>query len=108
MAASTMTTFDGLLKERYIDSSKVEELMYPANVLLGMVQKKGDTDMVGDVMPVPIITANPQGVSASLSAAQGAATALATTKFQTEAGNYSGVLDISDKVIAASRKNVGA
>ncbi len=108
MAASTMTTFDGLLKERYIDASKVEELVYPANVALGMFQKRGDTDMVGQSMPIPIITANPQGVSASLSAAQGAATALATNQFLTTAGDYSGVIDISDKVIAASRKNVGA
>jgi len=108
MAASTMTTFDGLLKERYIDQSKVEELVYPENVALGMFQKRGDTDMVGSKMPIPLIVGNPQGVGSLLSAAQSGATALITNEWLTTAGDYSGVIDISDKVIAASRKNVGA
>ena len=53
---STLTTFAALLKERYIDSDRVEELTYPENVLLGMLEKRGDTGMVGSDLPVPIIT----------------------------------------------------
>ncbi|HEY3494349.1 MAG TPA: hypothetical protein VGK73_06675 [Polyangiaceae bacterium] len=107
-ASSTMTTFDGLLKERYIDRDRVETLVYPKNVLLGMLEKRGDTGMVGRQMPVPIITSNPQGVGGTITAAQGSATALETDQFVITSGKYSGSISISDEVLAASRNNVGA
>ncbi len=106
--ASTLTTFDALLKERYVDSDKVEELIYPENVLLGMLEKKGDTGMVGSDMPVPIITVNPQGTSATLTQAQTNATNIVARKFIITAGDYSGSVSIGDKVMMASRTNSGA
>jgi hypothetical protein len=108
MAASTLTTFDALLKERYIDSDKVEKLTYPDNVLLGLLEKKGDTGMVGDQLPVPVINALPQGISSGFSTAQTNATALAAQKWVITAGDYHGVVDIGDKVLKASRTNAGA
>ena len=63
MAGSTLTTFDALMKERYMDSSIVEKLVYPEKPLLAKLQNSGDTEMVGDVMPVPIFTTLPQGLS---------------------------------------------
>jgi len=105
---STLSTFDALLKERYIDSSKVEELVYPQNVLLGRLEKRGDTGMVGDSMPIPIITANPQGVGGVFAQAQANASNIGANKFLTTAGDYFGVIAIGDKVMKASRTNAGA
>ena len=105
---STLSTFDALLKERYIDSDKVEELVYPENVLLGNLEKKGDTGMVGDQMPVPIITSNPQGAAITTAVAQTSATNIAANKFVIQAGDYAGSVSIGDKVLMASRTNAGA
>lgn len=105
---STLTTFDALLKERYIDSDRVEELTYPENVLLGMLEKRGDTGMVGDVMPVPILTGNPQGAAGVFATAQTNASNIKASKFNIQAGDYFGVVQIGDKVMMASRTNQGA
>lgn len=105
---STLTTFDGLLKERYYDSSIVEKLIYPDNVLLGMLEKKGDTGMQGDVIPVPIVYGFPQGIGKVFSTAQSRATNLKNSKWQITAGEYYGVVHIGDKVLMASRTNAGA
>ncbi len=105
---STLTTFDALMKERYYDSSVVEKLIYPENTLLGMLQKKGDTGMVGDLLPVPIVTVLPQGVGGVFSDAQANVTSLAARKWEMSAGEYYGVVHIGDKVLEASRSNAGA
>ena len=105
---STLSTFDALLKERYIDSDKVEQLTYPENVLYGLLEKRGDTGFVGDSMPVPIVTANPQGQSARFATAQAAKTNIKASKFVVTAGDYYGAIDIGDKVMKASRTNQGA
>ena len=112
MAGSTLTTFDALMKERYMDSSIVEKLVYPENPLLAKLQNSGDTEMVGDVMPVPIFSALPQGLSGGFSTAQTNAALTggntASYKWQITAGEYYGVIYIGDKVIMASRTNKGA
>jgi hypothetical protein len=105
---STLTSYDALLKERYIDSNKVERLTYPENTLLGMLEKRGDTGMVGDVMPVPIISALPQGVGGVFATAQAAVSNITAAKWQISAGDYYGVVHIGDKVLQASRTNQGA
>jgi len=111
-AGSTLSTFDALMKERYMDSSIVEKLVYPENPLLAKLQNSGDTEMVGDVMPVPIFTALPQGLSGGFTTAQTNAglTSGNTTsyKWQIQAGEYYGVTYIGDKLIMASRTNKGA
>lgn len=108
MAGSTLTTFDALIKERYEDSSIVEELIYPENPLLGMLRKNGDTDMVGDVMPVPIMYGNPQGVSGGFTTAQTNNSTTKAAKFNIEAGDYFGTVRIGEKVLMATRTNQGA
>ena len=105
---STLTTFAALLKSRYIDSSMVEELAYPENPFLTMVEKRGDTGMLGDQMPVPIITANPQGVGGVFSTAQTNANNIGASKFNMVAGEYYGVVQIGDKILEATRTNQGA
>jgi hypothetical protein len=103
-----MTTFAALLKERYYDSSIVEKLTYPENPLLGMLEKKGDTGMVGVRLPVPFFTRNGQGVGGVFSTAQTNASATASDEFNIEAGSYFGVVQINDKAIMAARNNAGA
>lgn len=109
---STLTTFDGLLKERYLDSSIVEKLMYPENVLFGLM-KKGE-GMMGDNLPVPILYGNPQGVASDFSTAQtnaslaGGGGNVQTTKWNITTGDYHAVVHIGDKVLMASRANQGA
>ncbi len=105
--ASTLTTFDALLKERYLPDV-VEKLTYPENPLFGMLEKRGDTGMVGDQMPVPIITALPQGLAAPIATAQTSASNIVASKFVIQAGDYSGSVSIGDKVMKASRTNQGA
>jgi len=105
---STLTTFDALLKEDYIDSNRVEELIYPDNVLLGKLEKRGDTGMVGDQMPVPIIYGLPQGLASPFSTAQTNVSNIKADKFVITAGDYHGVVHIGDKVMMASRTNQGA
>lgn len=105
---STLTTYASLLKERYADPSRIEELTYPDNVLLAMLEKKGDTGMVGADLAVPILYSNPQGVGGVFSTAQANATNIAATKWQIVAGDYYGVVQIGDKVLQASRTNQGA
>jgi hypothetical protein len=105
---STLTTFDALLKEDYIDSNRVEELIYPDNVLLGKLEKRGDTGMVGDQMPVPIIYGLPQGLAAPFATAQANVSNIKAQKFVITAGDYHGVVHIGDKVMMASRTNRGA
>ena len=112
MAGSSLTTFDALMKERYMDSSIVEKLVYPDNPLLAKLQKLGDTAMVGDQMPVPLFTALPQGHASQFTTAQTNAglTAGNTTslKWVITAGDYHDVIYIGDKVLMASRTNNGA
>lgn len=105
---STLTTFDALLKERYLDDNIVEPLVYGEHPFIGMLQQTGDTEMIGDQMPVPVITANPQGVSSVFSNAQDNSTNVTAYKWVITAGDYHGVVDIGDKAIMASRTNKGA
>jgi hypothetical protein len=108
MAGSTIATFDAVIKERYEDASIVEELIYPENPFLEKLRKNGDTDMVGDVMPVPIMYGNPQGVSGSFANAQTNNSVTKAAKFAIEAGDYFGTVRIGEKVLMATRTNQGA
>lgn len=108
MTTSSMDTYAALLKERYLDPSVVEKLVYPESPLLGMLEKKGDTGMVGSQLVVPIITKNAQGTGGVFSTAQTNATPTGSDKFNIEAGSYYGVVEIDDKTIAAARTNAGA
>lgn len=103
---STLTTFDALLKERYIDSSKVEELVYPENVFLEKLTKR--TDFYGDIAPVPIVTGNPQGLGGLFSKAQTNASNIKAGKWAVQTGEYYGAVEIGDRVMRASAQNAGA
>lgn len=108
--ASSLTTFAFAIKDRYNKASVVENLTMSESPLMAMISK--DTDFAGDGTHIPLIYANPQGVSGALSRAQ---TVSATTggnirgaKFILKAGDYLGAVSINDKLVQQSRNNMGA
>lgn len=104
--ASTISTFDALLKERYTDR-KVEDLTMADRPLMAMIPK--DEGFAGEGTKVPLIHVNPQGVgAANLAGAQANATNLVSKAFTLTAGDYYGSVDIGDKVMTFSRNNAGA
>lgn len=105
---SDLDTFAGLMKEKYEDADVRDGLIYPENPLLQELQDVGSEGMVGSQVVIPIIYANPQGLGGIFTTAQTNASNLKTSKWQIEAGDYYGVVDIGDKVIEASRNNNGA
>jgi len=60
------------------------------------------------VMPVPILTGNPQGAGGVFATAQTNASNIKASKFNIQAGDYFGVVQIGDKVMMATRTNQGA
>lgn len=102
----TLTTYDSLLKRRYT-SQKVQNLTEAERPLLARLKK--DPTFSGSAMAVPIIHANPQGTAAqSLSIAQAASSNIKSKNFLITVGDYFGTVDISAKVMLASRDNPGA
>lgn len=109
MTGSTLTSFDAFLKERYYDGGDfVEKLQFGENTLLGMLEKRGDSGMVGLDLPVPIITVLPQGAGKTFSVAQARSNSTTAGQLLMKAGDYHGVVQIGDKVMKASKTNKGA
>jgi hypothetical protein len=108
--ASSMTTFAPFIKN-YYNPGQVVALTIKNRIFYAKVKKSLGS---GDLWVTPVIYANPQGLSATLANAQTVATSvtgggsLQGKKWTSAFGDYSGVVDIGDKVIAASRDNVGA
>jgi hypothetical protein len=108
MTASTLAQFDALLYERRLDSSRLEQLMYGDRVLLGMLEKRGDTGMMGSSMPIPFMYGNPQGAGGAFATAQTNQTNTKSDQWLTTAGSYFGTVAIGDLVLKSSRTNMGA
>jgi hypothetical protein len=103
--ASTLTTWDAFMKERYTPW-KVQDLTERDNEFLSMVTK--DEGFTGDGQPHPLIYNNPQGIAGVFATAQAAASNVKGKKFVLTTGDYFGVLELGDKVIKQSRSNAGA
>ena len=103
MGASTVDTFDAMLKERYIGSDMVEKLVFSENFFLEMLKKRGSNDIVGGKhIVVPIQYGLPTAVGANFALAQGTANNTKTVAVQVEMGDYFGIVRIGEKVMAAS------
>lgn len=105
---STVVTLDALMKEKYIESGKVEELVYADNPVFAMMEQKADDRLYGDAMPVPILYGAPQGLSGNFVKAQANATNVKAEKFIYAPGDYYGVVSLGDKVMRLSATNAGA
>lgn len=105
--ASTLTTFDALLKQHYTDS-RVEDMSMRDNPLFAMLKKYEKFN--GRNLPIPVIWGNPQGVSATFSQAQtgAAATYTRTDTFNLTRVKLYSVVQIDNEQILASEGNEGA
>lgn len=108
--ASSLAQFDAFLKEDYT-SDKINDLSKKDRPLYGRVTKQEDES--GDIYIHPLIISNGQGLGATVAKAQQGAqqTSGGNTlgkKWQVLFGDYTGSIEIGDKVIRASRNNAGA
>lgn len=111
--ASTLTQFDAFLKEDYT-KDKIDDLSKKDRPFFGRVTREEDHS--GDLYVHPVIISNPQGLGATVAKAQQGAQQAATTgggniygrKWTVLFGDYTGSIEIGDKVIRASRNNAGA
>lgn len=109
--ASTLTTFDAFIKERYT-TEKIEDLTKKERPLYAMMPT--DEKCSGDNFIEPIIFGNPQGHGARLVKAQTAAGLaggggnVKGRKWSLTFGDYNSVVEIGDKVMKAARDNFGA
>lgn len=108
--ASTLTQFDAFLKE-YYTKQQIANLTQKDRPLYARIKK--DPNQSGDLYVHPIIIGNPQGLGATRAYAQTGSTQttggnVRSTKWTCTFGDYAGSVDIGDKVIRASRNDVGA
>lgn len=109
--ASTLSTFDAFIKERYT-TEKIEDLTKKERALFAMMPT--DEKCSGDTFVEPIIFGNPQGLGATLAKAQTAAGLaggggnIKGRKWNLTFGDYSAVVEIGDKVMKAARDNFGS
>jgi len=108
--ASTETIFQYALKERYT-GQQVQDLTFKNHVLLSKLPK--DESFSGDVMPLPVITSNPQGIALSLATAQTVSDTAASGnvkgyKFNITTGTLESEVSIGNKVLESSRDDKGA
>ena len=95
-----MTAMNAALKELY-DQQTVENLVYNDNPFLAMVNKK--TDFGGKYKPVPIITGNSQGRSATFAQAQANQSPVQIESFfLTRVSDYS-IAQIDNQTMLASK-----
>ncbi len=107
---STIEQFQAFLKEFYT-KQQIANLTQKDRPLYARVKK--DPNQSGDLYVHPIIIGNPQGLGATRSYAQTGSTQttggnVRSTKWTCTFGDYAGSVDIGDKVIRASRNDVGA
>lgn len=109
--ASTLAQFDAFLKD-YYTKDKIDDLTKKDRPFFGMVTR--EEDLGGDQYVHPFIFQNPQGFGATLAKAQQGSQQgsgngnLQGRKWKVGYGDYSASVEIGDKVIKASRSNVGA
>ena len=106
MAASTLDTYAGMLKERYVGTDLIEKLVFSENVFLEMLKKRGSHDIVGGkYIVVPIQYGIPNSTGANFALAQATANNTRTTPVQVGMGDYFGVVRIGEKTMASSETN---
>ena len=110
--ASTLTTFDAFLKERYADENEVERLVVENHEFLDMIER--DASGSGKYFDHPVVVGNPQGLGATLAKAQTASEAaggggnIQGKDWISNWGDYSGAITVGDKVIKAARDSAGS
>lgn len=109
--ASTLSSFDAFLKQ-YYNPQKVENLTMAGKPFFAKIKKNEAIGGASAGWIVPVLAVNPQGVSTTLANAQTQAAGTGGNvqgfKWAISMGDYSGSVSIGDKVLMASRNNIGA
>lgn len=104
--SSDLTTFAFAMKKRYDKVGKLENLTLADRPLMAMLAK--DEDFSGEDARYPLIHGNPQGVAVDLPTAQANKSQIKGKYFSLTTGDYSGTVDVGDKIMSLSRNNMGA
>ncbi len=108
---SSLSTFDAFLKERYT-KAKIENLTNNKRITWALLPKDGDCS--GEAFIEPIIIGDPQGLGATRATAQTGAQSAGTganvigRKWTLTFGDYAASVEIGEKVIRASKDDMGA
>lgn len=110
MVGSTLTQFDGFLKDNYTDDEIIRQVNED-HVFLDM-QNTGERG-TGRRLIVPLLDGNAQGLGATVAKAQAGAEQasggnIQGDDWQIQWGDYSAHVDIGRKVMAASASDLGA
>lgn len=108
--ASTLTQFDAFLKE-YYSTQQIANLTYKDRPLYSRIKK--DPNQSGKHYVHPVLYGNPQGHGSSRSYAQTGSTQTLggnsrSSDWVVPYGDYADSVDIGDKVIRASRNDIGS
>lgn len=109
--SSTLTTFDAFMKERYT-KDKIENLTKADRPLWALLPR--DEGCSGESFIEPIMIGNPQGLGATRAKAQtgaqqsGDGANVIGKKWTLTFGDYAGSVEIGEKVIRASKDDMGA
>lgn len=108
--ASTLASFDPFIKDNFT-KEKTPLLVNENHPFLDMLGEP--MEVSGDPWVVPAIDHNPQGYGGTLAKAQAGSSQtsggnIGGFKWTVSMGDYAAVVEIGDKVIAASRNDVGA
>lgn len=102
---SNATALQAILKEFY-GPQQVKVMVYRRNKWFAMIHK--EEDWAGEVVPIPIVYANPQGASRTFSTAVTNLTASKAKKFFMQWTQDYAVVSITNLVQLASRNDSGA
>ena len=107
---SNATALQAILKEFY-GPQKIKEMVYRRNKLFAMLHK--EEDWAGEVVPIPVVYANPMGASRTFSNLVGSSPTIGTppsqaVKFFMQWTQDYAVVSITNLVQLASRNDAGA
>lgn len=103
--ALDLTSFAAALKQHYT-SDRIENMVYKDNPFLAMVTKM--ESFGGKNLPIPIITGNPQGRSATFSTAQANKTSSSIQDFVLTRNHDYSLASIDNETLEASQGNANA
>lgn len=106
MAASTISGYEAMLKERYADSDRVEKLVFGENFFLETLKKRGPKDLIGGrYIRVPIQYGLPGGLGTNFANLQAQSDNSKQLAVNVETGDWLGRVSFGQKTILASQQN---
>jgi hypothetical protein len=107
-ADSTLQSYSFGLKQSYIDSGEIKNVMIESGPILAELLERADTSRGGANIPIPIILGSGGGTGSNFSAASGGASPAFGLAFQLTRGYTYGVGLVSGETLVASEKESDA